>query len=56
MTRPAKKPPKLKPCMAIATERDLCGKPAMMAGVAIVRRQLVAVHLCRKHGGLKVRR
>ncbi len=50
--RPAR--PKLdpsKPCMAIATAQDLCGKPTSVANtvLCLIGKSFVVVNLCAKH-------
>ena len=48
-TRPKLRPDH--PCMAIATERDLCGKPTSPNDVVVVviGKSFVLIELCRKH-------
>lgn len=36
-------------CMAIATERDLCGKTARYPVVAVIAKNFVPIWFCAKH-------
>jgi hypothetical protein len=50
----ARRPPRLAryTCMAIATEKDICGKPASIEHtvIVVINKSFVPVHLCAKHG------
>ena len=55
--RPAKPKTQPRPCMAIATERDLCGRPARIYSCVFMgeAKAFVPVYLCRRHGGESLR-